>query len=62
MKAFKAFIKPFEAPQRSVKIKLNLIFSLRLGLGGEGLRTFNPQNINENKTKKSRVVRQDQKL
>ena len=25
MKAFKAFIKPFEAPQRSVKIKLKLI-------------------------------------
>ena len=24
--AFKAFIKPFEAPQRSVKIKINLIF------------------------------------
>ena len=26
-----------KAPQRSVKIKLNLIFSLRLGLGREGL-------------------------
>ena len=26
MKAFKAFIKPFEAPQRSVKIKIYLIF------------------------------------
>ena len=26
MKALKAFIKPFEAPQRSVKIKINLIF------------------------------------
>ena len=24
--AFKAFIKPFEVPQRSVKIKINLIF------------------------------------
>ena len=26
MKALKAFIKPFEAPQRSVKIKVKLIF------------------------------------
>ena len=26
MKALKAFIKPFEAPQRSVKIKFNLNF------------------------------------
>ena len=26
MKAFKAFIKPFEAPQRSMKIKIYLIF------------------------------------
>ena len=26
MKAFKAFIKPFETPQRSVKEKFNLIF------------------------------------
>ena len=37
MKAFKAFIKPFETPQRSVKIKFNLIFSLCPGLGREGL-------------------------
>ena len=35
----KAFIKPFEAPQRSVKIKIYL-FSLRPGLGGKGF-TFN---------------------
>ena len=28
MKAFKAFIKPFEAPQRSVKKKFKLIFIL----------------------------------
>ena len=28
MKAFKAFIKPFEALQRSVKIKIKLIFIL----------------------------------
>ena len=26
MKAFKAFIKPFEAPQRSVKIKIHVNF------------------------------------
>ena len=28
MKALKAFIKPFEEPQRSVKIKFKLIFIL----------------------------------
>ena len=34
MKALKAFIKPFEAPRRSVKIKfIELIFSLHLGSG-----------------------------
>ena len=34
----KAFIKPFEAPQRSVKIKILWnFFSLRPGLGREGL-------------------------
>ena len=37
MKAFKAFTKLFETPQRSVKIKIQLIFSLRPGLGREGL-------------------------
>ena len=34
----KDFIKPFEAPQRSVKIKFNLTFSLRPGSGQEGLQ------------------------
>ena len=28
MKAFKTFIKPFEAPQRSEKIKIKFIFIL----------------------------------
>ena len=28
MKAFKVFVKPFEAPQRNVKIKFKLIFIL----------------------------------
>ena len=37
MKALKAFIKAFEAPQRSVNIKFKLFFSLRPRLGGEGL-------------------------
>ena len=36
MKALKAFIKPFEALQRSLKIKI-LVFSLRPGLGREEL-------------------------
>ena len=33
MKALKTFIKIFEAPQRNVKIKFELIFSLRQGSG-----------------------------
>ena len=37
MKAFKAFIKPFEAPQRCVKIKFKLIFSVRPGSERKGL-------------------------
>ena len=37
MKAFKVFIKPFEAPQKMWKEKFNLIFSFRPGLGREGL-------------------------
>ena len=37
MKALKAFIKPFEAPQRSMKIKILTFFFLRPGLGLEGL-------------------------
>ena len=37
MKAFKAFIKPSEGPQRSVKIKIYINFSLRPGSGRKGL-------------------------
>ena len=37
IKVFKAFIKPFEAPQRSVKIRIKLIFSRRPGLGQKQL-------------------------
>ena len=33
MKAFKAFIKPFEAPQRSVKIKIQVKFVSSSGIG-----------------------------
>ena len=40
MKSFKAFIKPFEAPQRSLKIKIWFTFSLRLELGTKGLSSF----------------------
>ena len=39
MKALKAFIKPFEKPQRSVKIKFKLIFSLHPGSRQEWLKT-----------------------
>ena len=38
LKAFKTFINPFEAPQRSMKIKIKLIFYLRPGSQREGLR------------------------
>ena len=38
MKTFKAFIKTFEAPKEVWKQKFNLIFSLRPGLGWEGLK------------------------
>ena len=42
MKASKAFIKPFEAPQRSVKIKFKLILTLieLSGMHGEGMFTL----------------------
>ena len=33
MKAFKAFVKPFEAPQGSVKIKISFIFFVLPGIG-----------------------------
>ena len=33
MKAFKAFIKPFEAPQSSVKIKIDVNFFFLSGIG-----------------------------
>ena len=40
MKAFKAFIKPFEAPQRSVKMKIKVNFqfdtTFRNARGGKG--------------------------
>ena len=37
MKAFKVFIKPSLASQRSVEIKFTSVFSLRPGSGREGL-------------------------
>ena len=42
MKASKAFIKPFEAPQRSVKIKFKPILTLieLSGMHGEGMFTL----------------------
>ena len=40
MKTLMAFIKPFEAPQRNVKIKFKLIFSPCPGPGREGLNPF----------------------
>ena len=40
MKAIKAFTKIFEASQRSMKIIIQLIFSLHPESGGEGLANF----------------------
>ena len=45
MKAFKTFINIFEAPQRSVKLKFKLIFSIRPGMGWEGLITNNGKMV-----------------
>ena len=45
VKAFKAFIKPFEVLQRSVKIKFHLIFSLRPALGRKGLNYFHADTL-----------------
>ena len=47
MKAFNAFVKPLDSPQRSVKKKkLKLFFSLRPGLGREVLTEIaNIKNI-----------------
>ena len=39
MKVFKTFIKPFKAPQRSVKITFKLIFSLPPGSGWKGCKS-----------------------
>ena len=39
MKAFKAFIKPFEAPHRKVKIKILVSFFFLSGIGTVGINT-----------------------
>ena len=38
MKAFKVFIKPFEAPQGSVKIKIQVNFFSLSGIGAERVK------------------------
>ena len=40
MKAFKAFIKPFEAPQKSVKIKISLNFFPSSGIETERVKVI----------------------
>ena len=45
MKAFKAFIKPFEVPQKSVKKKFKLFFSRQPRSGREGLTGYLIQKI-----------------
>ena len=45
MKAFKALIKPFEAPQRSVKQKFSLILSLCPVSGPEALTLLKMKNF-----------------
>ena len=46
MKAFKAFIKPFEAPRKSVKIKIQLNFFSSSGIGTGRPTLFNPFQVN----------------
>ena len=41
--SLRCLIKPFEAPQRSVNIKI-LIFSIRPGLGREGFNKLQKQS------------------
>ena len=43
--SFKAFIKPFEIPQRSVKIKFKLIFFMRPGIGKDRVKAENLQKL-----------------
>ena len=38
MKTFKAFIKPFDAPQRGVKIKIQVNFLSSSGIGTERVK------------------------
>ena len=40
MKAFKTFIKPFEAPQRSLKTKIQVNFLSLSGIGRERVKLF----------------------
>ena len=46
MKALKAFIKSFEAPQRSVKIKIKLVFFSSSGIGAQRVKLM-AMNKNE---------------
>ena len=45
MKASKAFIKPFEAPQRSVKIKTQLNSYFSTTFSSSGVRTQNESHL-----------------
>ena len=45
MKAFKAFIKPFEAPQRNVKIKIEVNFLSLSGVGTGKVKISQEQNL-----------------
>ena len=45
MKAFKAFIKPFEAPKRNVKIKIELNFFSLSGIRTGRVKTLLSENI-----------------
>ena len=50
MKALKAFIKPFEPPQRSVKIKISLNFYYNTEMHGTGrVNPISDSNINGTK-------------
>ena len=49
MKAFKAFINPFEAPQRNVKIRIQLDFFSSSGIGTGRVKVF--VNVHNSKTR-----------
>ena len=53
IKTFKAFVKHFEAPQRSVKVKFTLIFSICLDWEGK-------DHLGQNRNQTTRYLQRQQ--